>query len=98
MDQTIGDSGIATSSMRYHLRTLLIILALGPPVLAWIWLTANQNYGLEILASSTPILIVFVLLIAGLFALLERRRYLLDLDRRLHRRSDLFSDDWPPST
>jgi hypothetical protein len=28
--------------MRFHLRTLLMVLALGPPVLAAMWLTASD--------------------------------------------------------
>ena len=27
---------------RYRLRTLLIVLALGPPLLAWVWFNARQ--------------------------------------------------------
>jgi len=29
--------------MRFRLRTLLIVLALGPPVLAWLWLTPEWD-------------------------------------------------------
>ena len=37
--------GVRISGMRFRLRTLLIVLALGPPVLAWIWFGWPQSSG-----------------------------------------------------
>jgi hypothetical protein len=81
--------------MQYRLRTLLLLMAVVPPLLAWMWFTSNQNYGLEILAASICLLFVMALPVVMVGALLERRRYLLDFDRRQRLRSGLFNDNWP---
>ena len=81
--------------MQYRLRTLLILMAVVPPVLAWMWFTAHRNYGLEILAASLCLLFVMALPLVIFGAFVERRRYLLDFDRRHRHRSGLFNDNWP---
>jgi hypothetical protein len=81
--------------MRYRLRTLLIVLALGPPMVAWVWLTANQDYGLDILAASALLLILIALPVIAVAALVARGRYLVEYERRQRHRSGLFGDNWP---
>ncbi len=83
--------------MRYHLRTLLTVLALGPIVLAWLWITVHQNYGVAIIVASLVLLPVMLSPLALAVALMARRRYLLDFERRQRQRSGLFSDNWPTS-
>ena len=56
-------------TMRYRLRTLLIVLALGPPVLAGLWLVDWPEPGWIILAT--------VVYLAGAFALIARQTKLL---------------------
>ena len=46
--------------MRYRLRTLLIALALGPPVLAFLWLEAN---GIETAGSIVGEIVIGALLL-----------------------------------
>ena len=81
--------------LRYKLRTLLIILAIGPPLLAFLWFTVNLPYGPAVLAAEVVLLLIIALPIAILAMLAERRRYLLERDRHDRRGSGLFSDDWP---
>jgi hypothetical protein len=92
-----GDASVL-AMFRYRLRTLLIFLAVMPPMLAWLWFTAKQNYGLEILAASFVSLFILSLPVAAIVVLLNRRRYILDRDRRQLRRSGLFKDNWPLSS
>ena len=41
--------------MRYRLRTLLIVLALGPPVLAGLWWLGTNEVGLWVLIAASAI-------------------------------------------
>jgi hypothetical protein len=95
--------------MRYRLRTLLILLAIGPPVLAWFmamaWVLYNRNdgwafIGLLAIACYAILALALIGVVWSVVALLARRRYLLERDRheRLERRkSSLFNDGWPVS-
>jgi hypothetical protein len=43
--------------MRYRLRTLLILLAVGPPALAWLWPTVESAYYRWKHAGSTRVIV-----------------------------------------
>lgn len=80
---------------RYKLRTLMILLAIGPMVLWHIWLLANENYGAALLVAEFVLLLIVALPVVAVVMLAERRRYLLEGDRDERRRSGFFGDDWP---
>ena len=89
--------------MRFRLRTLMILLAVVPPVLAWsmamAWVLYRRNDGWAFIGL---IVTAFYAIAAGpllclvwsIVALWLRRRYLLEQDRRERRerpKSSLFS-------
>jgi hypothetical protein len=56
--------------MRFRLRTLLIVLALGPPVMAGAWWAAHQTYDSRALAPLIPVIIVEVFVVGYAMALI----------------------------
>ena len=56
---------------RYKLRTLLIVLALGPPVLAGLWWWLNASSSIDGVGSEQGLVVVAILTIA--FAIAVRR-------------------------
>jgi len=67
--------------MRYKLRTLLILLAVGPPVLAWSWF--GWRYVLFYFASVVTLTLCLAVIFATGFGL----AWLLDASGRLFRRA-----------
>jgi hypothetical protein len=50
--------------MQYRLRTLMIVLALGPPLLAWMWLYPDD---VAAVFSKTPLAELLYVVLAGAF-------------------------------
>jgi len=60
--------------MRFRLRTLLIVLALGPPVLAFIWLVPNPLTEVLLIVALFGLLVVPIWAGVRRAALLKQRR------------------------
>jgi hypothetical protein len=83
--------------MRYRLRSLFLLAAVGPPLLAAAWFVVQSEDVLLAAAAFATLLLLVGIPVALAMALFERRRYLIDKDRRERRRSGLFRDRWPTS-
>ena len=60
--------------MRFHLRTLLILLAIGPPLLAYVWLTREKTLAAFQRASPELFFQLLALTVALVVVTVEVRR------------------------
>jgi hypothetical protein len=55
--------------MRYRLRTLLILLAVAPPLLAGLWIAATTELGFLVLGMAAAMALYGIFTIAAVYAL-----------------------------
>jgi hypothetical protein len=90
---------------RYSLRTLLFLLAIGPPLLAGvavgIWHASTNPWAfllVMVIIASLPVIAALLVVVGCVVTVLVRRPYLLRQDRLellMGHKSRLFSDNWP---